>query len=230
MAAAAESLLATIADRHYGEDRGGFHRKPESFIAEYERLFAAIRLEPLRVLELGVFFGMSLLMWRDYFPNAIIVGVDVREKPPSIDEQPRIHYVKGSQDDPETLEGAAAVAGRPFDIIIDDASHIGYLTRRSLFYLFPRWLRPGGTYVIEDLGAAFMDAFPDGSPFQSDESDDPQVKCFPSHQHGILGVVKQVIDQTMKGMVTGVPSVLDVERMTFLPNIAVIRKAPAPPG
>jgi hypothetical protein len=42
--------------------------------------------------------------------------------------------------------------------------------------------------------------------------------------------VKQVIDQTMKGMLTGVPSVLDVERVTFLPNIAVIRKAPAPPG
>ena len=229
MGPVAESLLASIADRHYGKRKSAFAGKPERFLAEYERLFAAIRYDPLRILELGVNRGESLLVWRDYFSNAVIVGIDIRDRPQAIAEEPRIHFVKGSQDDPKTLDAAAAFSGRPFDIIIDDASHIGYLTKRSLYYLFPRWLKAGGYYVIEDIGAAFWTDFPDGAPFPEDELDDgPTTKVFPSHQHGIMGVVKQVIDQTMRHMRIKTPSVLDIERITFLDGMAIIRKAVDP--
>jgi hypothetical protein len=223
-----EPCLASLADRHYGKGSGGYDRKPQSFIAEYERLFSRIRHKRLRILELGVYAGQSLLIWRDYFPEAVIVGVDIRERPKLIAEEPRIHFVKGSQDDPKTLDAAAAMSGRAFDIIIDDASHVGYLTKRSLHYLFPRWLRPGGRYIIEDIGASFLDLLPDSAPFPENEPESgPQTRIFPSHQHGILGVIEQVMDQAMKGMATGTPSLLDVERITFLPNMAIIRKAPA---
>lgn len=222
----ADPQLAAIAKRHYGKGSSGFARKPASFLAEYERLFAAIRYEPLRVLELGVNAGESLLMWRDYFPNGLIVGIDIRDRPQLVAGEPRIHFVKGSQDEPKALEEAAAIAGRPFDIIIDDASHIGYLTKRSLHYLFPRWLRPRGYYVVEDIGTAFWSFVPDGAPFPRDEADEgPQAAIFRSHQHGILGVTKQLIDQTMKVMATGTPSALEIERITFLDGLVVIRKA-----
>jgi hypothetical protein len=41
----------------------------------------------------------------------------------------------------------------PLDVIIDDASHLYGNTRRTFEMAFP-YLRPGGTYVIEDWGWA----------------------------------------------------------------------------
>ena len=225
---AAEPQLARIANRSYVR-KGSFARKPEIFIAEYEKLFGAIRREPLRILELGVNRGESLLIWRDYFPNAVIIGVDIHDRPPLLANEPRIHFVQGSQDDPATLDAAAAIGGRPFDIVIDDASHIGYLTKRSLYYLFPRWLRPGGYYVIEDLGAAFWPQFPDGAlGAKVPLNDGPQTRIFRSHEHGVVGVVKQVIDLVVKDTTRVSAPVLNVERMTFIAGMAILRKSPAP--
>ena len=49
-----------------------------------------------------------------------------------------------------------------FDIIIDDASHIGEFTKRSFWYLFDHHLKPGGLYVIEDWLTGYVDNWPDG--------------------------------------------------------------------
>ena len=42
----------------------------------YERFLSPIRSDVKKVLEIGVLFGQSVKMWRDYFPNAQIVGFD----------------------------------------------------------------------------------------------------------------------------------------------------------
>ena len=42
--------------------------------------FAPLKTEPLRVLEIGIERGGSLLMWRDYFPNAQVFGIDITDK------------------------------------------------------------------------------------------------------------------------------------------------------
>jgi hypothetical protein len=44
---------------------------------------------------------------------------------------------------------SATLDDEPLDLVIDDASHLVDLTRRTFNCLFPR-LRPGGTYAIED--------------------------------------------------------------------------------
>ena len=211
--------LAAIADRHYGPEADEFQRKHHTFLNEYERLFSGLRDQPVRVLELGVQTGKSLLLWRDYFPGAIVVGIDINPQPELIAGEERIHFLRGSQDDPATLDVAGAISGQGFDIIIDDASHVGKPTRGAIYHLFPRWLKPGGIYVIEDIAVAFSWLVPDGALFKDMPSDGP---TFPSHQHGILGVVKQLVDQTVG--VPGRPPALDIERITVLPNLAVIRK------
>ena len=57
--------------------------------------------------------------------------------PTCLTDQDRVHFIQGSQDDPTVLDRAAQVAGGGFDLIIDDAAHIGFLTKRSFNYLFP---------------------------------------------------------------------------------------------
>jgi hypothetical protein len=186
----------------------------------------------LRVLELGVSSGASLLTWRDFLPNAIVVGIDIAEPPVRVQGQSRIHVLCGAQDDPMILDRAAALAGGPFDLIIDDASHIGYITKRSLGYLFPRHLSPGGCYVIEDFGTGFLPEYPDGRTFEAPDWHDATAGAaeFRSSQFGMVGVVKQLIDELMQELMTGCRPYIAVERIIFETNIAFIEKSYKPNG
>lgn len=219
-----ERPLDILAERYYAASDG--NRKPPSYLREYERLLEYRRDAQLRLLEIGVASGASLLIWRDYLPNATIVGVDVAAPPPRIQGKSRIYFIHGSQDDPEVLDRAGTMAGGPFDLIVDDAVHLGYMTKRSFAYLFPRWLAPGGTYVIEDIGTGFLPEYPDGAPFAAPPESDsvPTTQIFASHQHGMVGVVKQLLDHMMTELMTGQRSRFDIERMTVLANIAFVHK------
>jgi hypothetical protein len=83
----------------------------------------------ITLLEIGVFRGGSLKLWRDYFPGGTIVGID-RKLPQHLQLGKRIQVFEGRQADKEFLSKVASETARDgFDIIIDDASHIGELTR-----------------------------------------------------------------------------------------------------
>lgn len=225
------SSLESLADRYYRA--GDATRKHRSYLATYERLLEHRRDAPLRVLELGVSSGASMLIWRDYLPRATIIGVDIADPPDCLAGHAGVHFLHGSQDDPEILDRAAYIAGGFFDLIIDDASHIGYLTKRSFNYLFPRWLAPGGAYVIEDIGTAFLPAYPDGEEHRIPAWDDAVrgTELFLSHQFGMVGVVKQLIDHMMQELVTGKRSYLPIKRIDLQSNMAVVEKLnePGPP-
>lgn len=229
---AAAVSLESLADRYYRP--GDATRKHKSYLATYARLLEHRRDAPLRILELGVSSGASMLIWRDYLPRATIIGIDIADPPDCLAGQPGIHFLHGGQDDPETLDRAAYIAGGFFDLIIDDASHIGYLTKRSFNYLFPRWLAPGGVYVIEDIGTGFLSAYPDGADHRVPAWDDAVrgTELFLSHQFGMVGVVKQLIDHMMQELVTGTRSYLPIQRVDIQSNIAVVEKLrePGPPA
>jgi len=135
------------------------------YIETYEKLLGPIAEEPIRLFELGVFKGGSLLLWHDYLPQGHIVGLDVNPiaLPPKAD---RIRFYQGEQQDIELLDRIAVEnAPEGFDIIIDDASHIGHFTRISFWHLFVNHLKPGGRYIIEDWGCSYWDAYPDGKSY-----------------------------------------------------------------
>ena len=217
--------LEELAELYYS--KGDYTRKGSTYLGSYARLMNERRFDKLRILELGVFSGASLLIWRDYLPNATIVGIDISEPPERILNLDRIHFIQGSQDDPEILRKAANLVGGQFDIIIDDASHIGYLTTRSLHYLFPLYLVPGGWYIIEDFGTAFIPEYPDGETYKEPAWNDavPGMREFQSSQQGMVGVIKQLIDHQMQELMTGSRSFLSMDRMTIETNIVFVEKS-----
>jgi cephalosporin hydroxylase len=215
--------LDALAERYYGSDG---NRKPTIYLAEYERLLGSMRDAPLRLLELGVRFGASMFLWSEYLPNATIVGLDIAERPKDFPTDRRVHFVQGSQDDPAALDRCAAVAGAPFDFIVDDASHVGRLSAASFSYLFPRHLKPGGFYAIEDICTAFLSEFPDSEPFNPAQIGWQRGdRHFPSHQAGMVGVVKQMFDHVMAPLAQGNYSDYPIDRMLVLTNIAIVQKA-----
>ena len=135
------------------------------FFPIYEKYFEHLVDQEIKLLELGIYKGQSLLLWRNYFENGLIVGLDI--DPVDIDDPSgRIHVYQGYQQGTALLSRIAQErAPDGFDVIIDDCSHIGELTRISFWHLFKNHLKPGGLYVIEDVGTAFMDDWVDGKGY-----------------------------------------------------------------
>jgi len=117
---------------------------------EHGYLPAYIRLADMigphgNVCEIGVHTGGSLELWRVLFPHGITVGVDNN---PACTWPPYTEQVISSQDDPKLPNRLASICA-DYDLIVDDASHIGALTAETHRLLWPL-VKPGGFYVIED--------------------------------------------------------------------------------
>jgi hypothetical protein len=153
--------LTRLAIKH-GTDKWGFH----FYTPVYHELFSHLRERPIRLLEIGIggyifqnIGGASLAMWAEYFPNGRIVGLDVEEK--RMDYGPRVKLIKGSQTDGELLQRMCAEHG-PFDIIIDDGSHVPRDVVATFMALFIG-MADKGLYVIEDVQTTYFPQF-GGSP------------------------------------------------------------------
>jgi hypothetical protein len=169
------------------------------YLEVYDPILSRWTDKDVKLLEIGIHKGGSLELWHDYFPRGMIVGIDL-ELPEAFNPGERIQLFKGSQADTQFLsEVAMNTAPDGFDIIIDDASHIGELTKTTFWHLFHHHLKPGGLYAIEDWGTGYLHDFPDGKRFDPNPSTlDP----FPCHSHGMVGFVKELVDEQCAGSIT----------------------------
>lgn len=191
--------------------------------------------ERIILLELGILKGGSLKLWHDYFPFSKIVGIDLNL--PEFKPVENIYMYKGSQADTKFLsEVANEIAPAGFDIIIDDASHIGQLTKIAFWHLFDNHLKPGGLYVIEDWGTGYWNDWPDGKSLDFNTFTQSPSKVFyffvrlsrkirrglakfipnfitrkipvlsytamPCHSYGMVGFIKQLVDEQAANDVT----------------------------
>jgi cephalosporin hydroxylase len=118
----------------------------------YTKHFEAYRNRPIKMLEIGVFRGGSLRMWKEYFhPDSTIVGIDIDKSCKDHEIADRNVFVRiGSQADPEFLAQVNEEFG-PFDIILDDGSHKTHHQNISFGALFRPALKDGGCYMVEDV-------------------------------------------------------------------------------
>ena len=128
------------------------------YTQHYQRYFQPIKGQRLNLLEIGVGGyeysdqgGHSLRMWKSYFRNSQIVGIDIYDKT-HLSER-RIDIRQCDQTDSESLHRLSAEYGG-FDIIIDDGSHLNEHVIKTFRVLFPL-LRPNGIYVVEDTQTAY---------------------------------------------------------------------------
>ncbi|MGB5511852.1 MAG: class I SAM-dependent methyltransferase [Woeseiaceae bacterium] len=118
----------------------------------YTKHFGPYRDRPIKMLEIGVFRGGSLRMWKDYFhPDSTIVGIDIDNTCKDHEIADRNVFVRiGSQADPRFLAEVNKEFG-PFDIILDDGSHKTHHQNISFGALFRSALKDGGCYMVEDV-------------------------------------------------------------------------------
>src|SRR5687768_2577761 len=77
--------------------------KSRLFLRNYLTYFSRLNGPRVDLLELGIFRGGSLLLWRDYFAAGTIVGLDINavQMP---DASGRIKVYQGRQEDVELLD------------------------------------------------------------------------------------------------------------------------------
>jgi hypothetical protein len=165
----------------YGSDKGsapgtyGEHvlrRKVHNYADLYTFIFENIRPNVRAVFECGIGTnneeltssmgalgkpGASLRVWRDYFPNAQIIGADIDAD--CLFEEDRIRTFELDQTDPKAIKNTLnKIETKLFDIVIDDGLHT-FEGGKILFENLIDSLAINGTYIIEDINPWDMLAF-----------------------------------------------------------------------
>ncbi len=128
------------------------------YLEIYERHFAKFAGSDAQVVEIGIFSGGSLEMWRHYFgPDCHVTGIDIEEACRSY-AGAGVDIVIGDQSDREFWGNFKRRRPR-VDVLIDDGGHTPEQQRVTLEEMLPH-LAPGGVYLCEDVhgtGNSFAD-------------------------------------------------------------------------
>jgi hypothetical protein len=150
--------MSTLNDlaKKYGTDKSS---ETHNYCDKYAKYLPFERYDKLNILEIGVLDGKSLLTWKEYFYRSTILGIDINPDCKKY-EEPRISVEIGSQDDGAFLSRTWQQYG-PFDMILDDGSHMNEHVIYSFEHLFDS-VKSGGVYVIEDVATSYFSWFGGG--------------------------------------------------------------------
>lgn len=163
------------------------------------------------ILEIGVHKGGSLKMWKDMYPSGVIVGVD-KDVPENVAELPPV--IKSDQADPELPDSACFFAGF-WDLIIDDASHMGSLSAKTFELLWPL-VAPGGWYVLEDWAVGL-----EGNPHYPFFEGDSMVGVAQS----FIPLIRPATDlRDMGGFTIAAGEAGDVDEVRYRYGLAMVHK------
>jgi SAM-dependent methyltransferase len=131
---------------HFITDKDAHH----SYFDVYQAMFESRQEDPISLLELGIYKGGSLLLWKEFFPQGKIFGVDRKDHVFRDDLNVLIksEIVTMIMD----YDMAAAETFHPlmFDYVIDDLSH-DIFHQIKTFSLFKSKIKPNGYLIIEDI-------------------------------------------------------------------------------
>jgi hypothetical protein len=137
-----------IFGKQYGTDKihqHGYHRFYNKELLEYKNM------KNIGVLEIGVEGFGSINMWKSYFPDAYIYGIDINKEY----KDDAIQVFKADQSDINSLENIKNQLNHPIFYINDDGSHVPEHQLMTFDYLFSNVLQEGGVYIIEDIEVSY---------------------------------------------------------------------------
>jgi predicted O-methyltransferase YrrM len=131
-------------NKKFNTDKGGKHCYLQKY---YQPTFSPLRESTRKVLEIGVYEGASIRLWREFFINSEIYALEILQKRAGMfSDDDKIHLTIGSSMEKNSYENIP----KDLDIIIDDGSHKPE-DQYNTFRVAYTHLKQGGVYVIEDV-------------------------------------------------------------------------------
>lgn len=126
----------------------------------YHRHFQRFRGRSPVVVEIGVFHGGSLQMWREYFgAGARVVGIDIDPRCRQFEDEATTILI-GDQSDRRFL-GEVRERVPHIDILIDDGGHT-MVQQIATFEELYHHVQPEGVYLCEDMHTSFLPEYGGG--------------------------------------------------------------------
>jgi hypothetical protein len=197
------------ADIFFANENGMIHKWLHYFPI-YDQLLEPYVGTKVKMLEIGVFKGGSLGLWRKLLgEEAMIFGIDIN--PDCAVHDGNYGSVRiGSQDDPRFLRRVVSEMGG-VDVVLDDGSHVATHQRTSFNILFPL-LNEGGLYIIEDMHTAYWPNSEGGLRRRGTAVEFLKDKIDEIHRH-----------YRTKGLNT-LATMPNMESIQFFDSIAVVKK------
>lgn len=134
----------------FKSDKGTIH----SYLEVYEEILAPYLETAKNILEIGIFKGDSLRMWKQYFFGDVY-GVDCDIMPHG-GMADLTEMVKSGEFNIKLFDATNENAvkdnfeGIMFDVIVEDAGH-AVEQQVELYNIWKNYLTPNGIYIIEDV-------------------------------------------------------------------------------
>ncbi|AJD82083.1 methyltransferase [Mycobacterium phage Cosmo] len=215
-----------------GTDKGAH----QGFMPWYERYLPGPD-KLVVMVELGVYKGESMLMWRNYFRHDLswIVGVDIDlsniEVGTVIPIGPKVWLDLGDHrgvwlHEGDQVASAETFGSFGFDLVVDDASHISSKTIASFDAWWPL-VKPGGLYVVEDTHCSY-----DVDYYGMASAAEPERDCYlsglgASRPKTTMAFLKRLADDVnwnIHGYDRFQPLYTDIAFVHFYPGICFIGK------
>lgn len=134
--------------------------KFDSYFDVYDRHFSRFRGKEVVILEIGIFHGGSLKMWKHYFGDkATIVGVDINPDCKKFEEE-GIKVFIGSQEDRGFLRKLKKEVPK-IDVLIDDGGHTMNQQITTFEEMYSH-ISTDGVYLCEDVHTSYFEEFGGG--------------------------------------------------------------------
>lgn len=128
----------------FKSDKGGKHCYLQEY---YQNKFSLIRESTKKILEIGVYEGASIRLWKEYFINADVYALEkLHKRAGMFRNEERIHLVIGDS----LNANSYTMLPNDLNIIIDDGSHKPEDQFTTFQLAYPK-LVSGGLYIIEDV-------------------------------------------------------------------------------
>lgn len=145
-----EASLDAIGLKH-GTDKAS---NDHDYLRHYQHHLTAAKSAGIDcIMEIGIFNGASLRMWKEWSQAKKVVGLDIN-KDTKKHEEGNIVVEIGNQEDPQFL--VSCVVSHNPSIVIEDGSHLWDHQIIAFQTIFPL-LERGSTYIMEDLHVGFGD-------------------------------------------------------------------------
>ena len=134
-----------------------FSFKWEKYFDVYEEYFTKFRDKNITFVEIGIYNGGSLKVWRDFFgPKSRIIGIDINPDCKKFEEDGIEIYI-GNQSDPIFWKNFFNKVGN-VDVILDDGGHTNLDQITTTVQCVDK-INDGGILMVEDTLTSYINEY-----------------------------------------------------------------------